>query len=223
MIYFFVSVVLIADGGGAQTSEDSCDPKELKVCVDGTPRTPAGLPRTKEELDKLCFAYETGMSCMDTWIKRCLPTDGQNIVQQQIGGARALMRHLCTNDTALRRDFLKEPSCWSLVSSDWSQCVDELQLAARAISERSHHIVYFNKNSELCCARDAFMSCVSRAGRVCSPSAGDLLRRMSWVLAQDVAACSQHPRAHCAAPHTQRRQLSLITALSGLVLFPYGF
>jgi hypothetical protein len=43
------------------------------------------------------------MACMDTWIKRCLPTDGQKLVQQQIGGARALMRFLCTNETALRR------------------------------------------------------------------------------------------------------------------------
>ncbi|OWR45008.1 hypothetical protein KGM_214529 [Danaus plexippus plexippus] len=42
-------------GGGAQTSEDSCDPQELKVCVDGTPRTPVGLPRTREELDKHCL------------------------------------------------------------------------------------------------------------------------------------------------------------------------
>lgn len=48
-------------------------------------------------------AYQTGMACMDTWIKRCLPTDGQRHVQQQTGGARALMRFLCTNDTALRR------------------------------------------------------------------------------------------------------------------------
>ncbi|CAG9562695.1 unnamed protein product [Danaus chrysippus] len=110
----------IVDGGGAHTSEDSCDPQELKVCVDGIPRTAVGLPRTREELDKHCLAYQTGMSCMDTWIKRCLPTDGQEIIQQKIGGARALMTYLCTNDTALRRDILKEPSCWSLVSSDWS-------------------------------------------------------------------------------------------------------
>ncbi|CAG9562699.1 unnamed protein product [Danaus chrysippus] len=75
------------------------------------------------------------------------------------------------------------------------------------------------RNTSYCsCARDSFMF-------VCSPSASDLLRRMSWVLAQDVAACSQHPRAHCSAPppHTQRRQLSVISVLSGLVLFPYGF
>ncbi|CAG9562514.1 unnamed protein product [Danaus chrysippus] len=206
------------DSGSALTSEDSCDPKDLKLCVDATPRTQVGLPRNKEELDKHCLAYHTGMSCMDAWIKRCLPTDGQKIVQQQIGGARLLMRYLCTNGTGLRNDFLKEPSCWLLVSSDWSRCVDELQLAAREISERSHHIVFFNKNTELCCARDAFVSCVSRAGRACSASSAALLRRMSWVLAQDIAACNQQPRVVCSAP--QQQGLTLLAALSGVLLCP---
>nr|XP_032516874.1 uncharacterized protein LOC116769792 [Danaus plexippus plexippus] len=220
MMFFILLAVLITDG--AHTSEDSCDLQELKFCVDATPRTQIGLPKNKDELDNHCAlkAYHTGMKCMDTWIKRCLPTDGQKIIQQQIGGARALMRYLCSNDTALRRDFLKEPSCWLLVSTDWSRCVDELQLAAREISERSNHIVYFNKNAELCCARDAFLSCVSRAGRACSASAGALLRRMAWVLAQDVAACSQQSRAYCSAPVPLQRCLPLLTALTGILLYP---
>ncbi|CAH2084776.1 unnamed protein product [Euphydryas editha] len=163
-------------------------------------------------------AYQTGMSCMDAWIKRCLPTDGQKLVQQQIGGARALMRFLCTNETALRKDFLKELTCWALVSPDWSHCVDELQIAAREISERSNHIIYFNKNAELCCARDSFMSCVALAGRACSPSAGNLLRRMAWVLAQDVAACSAQARAYCSASLTQITPI--LTAMSGVLLYP---
>lgn len=48
-------------------------------------------------------AYHTGMTCMEAWIQRCLPTDGQKILQQQIGGARALMRFLCSNGTTLRK------------------------------------------------------------------------------------------------------------------------
>ncbi|XP_023934106.2 uncharacterized protein LOC112043074 [Bicyclus anynana] len=222
MFFLILGLVFIANGGGAQLNEDSCDASELKKCVESTPRTPVGLPRTKEELDAHCLAYHTGMSCMDTWIKRCLPTDGQKLVQQQIGGARALMRFLCTNDTALRRDFLKETSCWAIVSPDWSRCVDELQLAVRDISERSHQIVYFNKNSELCCARDEFVSCVSLAGRACSLAAGTLLRRMAWVLAQDVAACSAQTRAHCAAPLPPLPAVTapLLTAISGALLYP---
>ncbi|XP_046978198.1 uncharacterized protein LOC124543917 isoform X1 [Vanessa cardui] len=219
MFFFLLTTLLIANDGGAQINEDSCDPSELKTCVDMTPRTPVGLPRTREELDAHCQAYQTGMACMDAWIKRCLPTDGQKLVQQQIGGARALMRFLCTNETALRRDFLKEPTCWALVSPDWSRCVDELQLAVRDISERSHHIVYFNKNTELCCARDAFVACVAMAGRACSAQAGNLLRRMAWVLAQDVAACSAQPRAHCAAS-LSHIAAPMLTALSGALLYP---
>ncbi|XP_050668585.1 uncharacterized protein LOC126967924 [Leptidea sinapis] len=219
-MYFVVLVITyIADGGGAQLNEDSCDPSELKICVQTTPKTPVGLPRTQEELDAHCLAYQTGMSCMDTWIRRCLPTDGQKLVQQQIGGARALMRFLCSNETGLRRDFLKEPSCWRLVSADWTGCVDELQLAVRDISHRSQQITFFNKNSELCCARDAFLGCVSRVGRICSPAAGDLLRRMAWVLAQDVAACSHQPRARCRATHSALSSHTL-TLLSTALLYP---
>ncbi|XP_047523256.1 uncharacterized protein LOC125061723 [Pieris napi] len=218
MFIILVAIVLIASSGGAQMSEDSCDANELRLCVDLTPKTPVGLPRTRKELDAHCAAYHTGMACMDVWIKRCLPTDGQKLVQQQIGGARALMRFLCTNDSSLRRDFLKEPTCWSMVSPDWSRCVDELQLAVRDISERAQLINYFNKSYELCCARDAFVSCVSHAGRSCTASAGNLLRRMAWVLAQDVAACSQQPRAHCDA--VTLINTPLLTFLSGILLYP---
>ncbi|CAK1555106.1 unnamed protein product [Leptosia nina] len=222
MFYIFAAVVFIASGGGAQLNEDSCDTKELKICVDMTPKTPVGLPRTRKELDAHCaYGYHTGMSCMDAWIKRCLPTDGQRLVQQQIGGARALMRFLCTNDSALRKDFLKEPTCWALVSPEWSSCVDELQMAVRDITERAQLITYFNKNYELCCARDEFVSCVGHSGRSCSASAGSLLRRMAWVLAQDVAACSQQPRAHCNAPPFL--SAPLLTFLSGFLLYPPYF
>ncbi|XP_034829360.1 uncharacterized protein [Maniola hyperantus] len=219
MFFLIFAVVFIANGGGAQLSEESCDASELKICVESTPRTPVGLPRTKQELDAHCLAYQTGMACMDAWIRRCLPTDGQKLVQQQIGGARALMRYLCTNNTALRRDFLKEPTCWAVVSPDWSRCVDELQLAVRDISERSHQIVYFNKNTELCCARDEFVSCVALAGRACSKAAGNLLRSMAWVLAQDVAACSAQPRVHCAAP-VPPFAAPILIMLSGVLPYP---
>ncbi|KAI5646003.1 hypothetical protein NE865_01896 [Phthorimaea operculella] len=220
MLFFLLSAVFIASGGGAQLGEtESCDsgelrvcveqiprtpvglPKnrqeldahcsdsgELRVCVEQIPRTPVGLPKNRQELDAHCSAYQTGMTCMDAWIKRCLPTDGQKLVQQQIGGARALMRFLCTNETALRREFLKEPACWARVSPDWSRCVNELQDAVHDITERSQQMIYFNRNGELCCARDAFLVCVMHAGRACSQSASSLLRRMAWVLAQDVAA-----------------------------------
>ncbi|KOB76841.1 putative multidrug efflux membrane permease, partial [Operophtera brumata] len=43
--------------------------------------------------------------------------------------------------------------------------------------------------------------------------------RMAWVLAQDVAACSQQPRAHCSAsapPVTT----PLLTALCGIIFYP---
>ncbi|XP_041979816.1 uncharacterized protein LOC121733586 [Aricia agestis] len=218
MFLFLITGLLVATGR-AQLPEEACDAGELKRCVEMTPRTPVGLPRTKDELDARCLAYQTGMACMDAWIKRCLPTDGQKLIQQQIGGARALMRFLCTNETALRRDFLKEPTCWAMVSPDWSRCADELQQAVRDISERSHHITYFNRNAELCCARDAFIMCVAHAGRSCSAGAGNLLRKMAWVLAQDVAACSQQPRAYCSAPHTHIAA-PLLTALSGVLLYP---
>ncbi|XP_059057528.1 uncharacterized protein LOC131851114 [Achroia grisella] len=219
MIFFVLSAVFIASGGGAQLNDENCDSGELKVCVELIPRTPVGLPKTKEELDLHCSAYQTGMACMDGWIKRCLPTDGQKLVQQQIGGARALMRFLCTNETALRREFLKEPMCWGRVSPDWSRCVDELQVAVREISEQAQQLTYFNRNAELCCARDAFMMCVAHAGRSCSNSAGTLLKRMAWVLAQDVAACSQHPRAYCAASPPPFAA-PLLTAIYGVMLYP---
>ncbi|XP_060801600.1 uncharacterized protein LOC106134904 [Amyelois transitella] len=211
----------ISSGGGAQLSDaENCDAGELKVCVDLIPKTPVGLPRTREELDLHCSAYQTGMACMDAWIKRCLPTDGQKLVQQQIGGARALMRFLCTNETALRREFLKEPQCWGRVSPDWTRCVDELQGAVRDISDRAQQqLGYFNRNAEMCCARDAFLMCVSHAGRSCSSSASNLLKRMAFVLAQDVAACGQQPRAYCAAPPPPLTA-PLLTALYGVIFYP---
>ncbi|XP_030025515.2 uncharacterized protein LOC115444037 [Manduca sexta] len=219
MLLLFLSAVFIANGGGAQLSEiDNCDSAELKICVDLIPRTHVGLPSTKEELDAHCQAYQTGMSCMDAWIKKCLPTDGQKLLQQQIGGARALMRFLCTNDTALRREFLKEIKCWGRVSPQWSLCVNELQEAVREIGDRAQQLTYFNRNAELCCARDAFIMCVATAGRSCSNSAGTLLRRMAWVLAQDVAACSQQPRAYCSAPPPPFAA-PLLTTL-GFILYP---
>ncbi|XP_068617343.1 uncharacterized protein [Battus philenor] len=222
MFALLLALLLITSGDGSQLGEtDSCDPAELKLCVELIPRTPVGLPRNKKELDAHCLAYQTGMACMDVWIKRCLPTDGQKLVQQQIGGARVLMRYLCTNETALRREFLKEPICWSLVSPDWSRCVDELQLAVRDITERSQQLAYFNRNYELCCARDEFVSCVSYAGRACSSSAANLLRRMAWVLAQDVAACSQQPRAYCSAPGLPPPLTApLLAALSSIMIYP---
>ncbi|XP_072932369.1 uncharacterized protein [Epargyreus clarus] len=218
MLFFFLTAVFFANGGGAQLSDiDNCDPAELKHCVDMIPRTQVGLPRTRAELDAHCQAYHTGMPCMDTWIKRCLPTDGQKLVQQQIGGARAIMRFLCTNESALRKDFLKELTCWALISPDWSRCVDDLKIAAQDISERSQQLTYINAHAELCCARDEFMVCVSHAGRSCTPAASHLLKKMAWVLAQDVAACSQQPRAFCAAPG--QYSASLLTALSGALLY----
>lgn len=42
-------------GGDAQISEEGCDSSELKTCVDMTPRTQVGLPRTREELDAHCL------------------------------------------------------------------------------------------------------------------------------------------------------------------------
>ncbi|CAG9133229.1 unnamed protein product [Plutella xylostella] len=207
MLLFLLSAVFIAGSRGAGLGEvDNCDVNELKVCIELIPRTPVGLPRSRDELDAHCQAYQTGMVCMDAWIKRCLPGDGQRLVQQQIGGARALMRFLCTNETALRKEFLKEPMCWSRVSPAWSQCVDELQMAVRDITERAQLLTYVNRNSELCCAREEYMQCVSYAGRACSASAAGLLRRMAWVLAQDVAACSQQQR--CAAPPPPPRRCS---------------
>lgn len=67
-------------------------------------------------------------------------------------------------------------------------------------------------------ARDSFMMCVADAGRSCSNSASTLLRRMARVLAQDVVACSQHPRAYCAAPPPPIAA-PLLTTL-GLMLYP---
>ncbi|XP_073955023.1 uncharacterized protein isoform X2 [Choristoneura fumiferana] len=205
---------------GATLGEtDSCDPKELGICVEKIPKTPVGLPKTKEELDTHCRAYNLGMGCIDPWIKRCLPTDGQRLMQQQIGGARAIMRFLCANETtALRREFLKEQNCWARVSPEWSNCVNELQAAVKDISDRAQLFTYFNRNGELCCARDDFISCVTHVGRLCSASAGNLLRRMAWVLAQDVAACSQ-PRAYCIAPRSSVTT-PLLTALSTVLLYP---
>ncbi|XP_049872602.1 uncharacterized protein LOC126371338 [Pectinophora gossypiella] len=220
MLVFLLSVMFIASGGGAQLGEaDNCDPSELNICVELIPRKPVGLPKNREELDAHCAAYQTGMACMDLWIKRCLPTDGQKLVQQQIGGARVLMRFLCTNETAMRREFLKEPTCWARVSPDWSSCVNELQAAVHDIAERSQQLAYFNRNAELCCARDEFMSCVVHAGRTCSSAASTLLRRMAWVLAQDVAACTQQPRAFCAASPPPLTA-PLLTAISGIILYP---
>ncbi|XP_075975351.1 uncharacterized protein LOC142976038 [Anticarsia gemmatalis] len=219
MIVLLLSVLFIASGGGAQLGEENCDAGDLKLCVDLIPRTPVGLPRNKHELDAHCQAYQTGMVCMDAWIKRCLPTDGQKLLQQQIGGARALMRFLCTNDTALRREFLKEPTCWGRVSPDWTRCVDELQVAVRENTDRAQQLTYFNKNAELCCARDDFITCVANAGRSCSIAASTLLRRMAWVLAQDVAACNQQPRAYCSAP-PPHLTAPLLTAIYGVLFYP---
>ncbi|CAH2047227.1 unnamed protein product, partial [Iphiclides podalirius] len=221
MLLFFLVARMIMSGGGTQIGEtDSCDPNELKLCVQMIPRTPIGLPKNKADLDAHCRAYHTGMSCMDVWIKRCLPTDGQKFVQQQIGGARALMRFLCSNETALRRDFLRETTCWKMVSPEWSHCVDELQIAVRDIVERSQQLAYINKNSELCCAREDFVSCVAHAGRSCSDNAATLLRRMAWVLAQDVAACSQHAPAYCAASLPYAAPLLTLT---GIILYQARF
>lgn len=69
-------------------------------------------------------------------------------------------------------------------------------------------------------ARDEFVSCVAFAGRSCSGNAGTLLRRMAWVLAQDVAACSQHPRAYCAASAPYAAPLLTLT---GIILYPARF
>ncbi|XP_045535991.1 uncharacterized protein LOC106714004 [Papilio machaon] len=215
-------LLLIASGFGADfPEEESCDSSQLKVCVDSIPRTRVGLPRNKEELDAHCLAYNIGMSCMDEWMKRCLPTDGQKIIQRQIAGAQILMRYLCSNGTAVRKEYLREPACLAMVSADWSACVDDLQMAVRDIAERSQQIVYFNRNSEFCCARDEFLACVSHAARACSARAGTVLRRIAWVLAQDVAACSNEPRAHCTAPPPPPARLTapLLTALYAL-LFP---
>ncbi|XP_022828265.1 uncharacterized protein LOC111357696 [Spodoptera litura] len=220
MIVLMLSGLLIAGGGGAQLEEmENCDAADLNVCVELIPRTPVGLPRNKNELDAHCQAYQTGMVCMDAWIKRCLPTDGQKLLQQQIGGARALMRFLCTNDTALRREFLKEPTCWGRVSPDWSRCVDELQIAVRENTERAQQLTYFNRNAELCCSRDDFIQCVTHAGRSCSIQASTLLRRMAWVLAHDIAACNQQPRAYCAAPPLPYTA-PILTAIYGLLFYP---
>ncbi|CAH0586944.1 unnamed protein product [Chrysodeixis includens] len=220
MIVLVLSAIFIAGGGGAQLGEtENCDAADLNMCVGLIPRTPVGLPRNKHELDAHCQAYQTGMVCMDAWIKRCLPTDGQKLLQQQIGGARALMRFLCTNDTALRREFLKEPTCWGRVSPDWTRCVDELQVAVRENTERAQQLTYFNRNAELCCARDDFITCVANAGRSCSITASTLLRRMAWVLAQDIAACNQQPRAYCAAPPPPLTA-PLLTAIYGFLFYP---
>ncbi|CAG5028144.1 unnamed protein product [Parnassius apollo] len=210
---------MFISGCGAQLGEDICDPSELKICVESIPRTPVGLPRNKAELDAHCKAYQTGMTCMDAWMKRCLPTDGQKFIQQQIGGARAVMRFLCSNETALRKEFLKESTCWAVVSPDWSRCVDELHVAVRDIAERSQQLAYFSRNSELCCARDEFITCVSYVGRSCSNNGGTLLRRMAWVLSQDVAACSQQPRTYCSAP-SPSFATPLLAAITSVILYP---
>ncbi|CAH2047231.1 unnamed protein product, partial [Iphiclides podalirius] len=216
MLLLILMAIMIISGGAQLDEAASCDTSELKLCVEMIPHTPVGLPRNKAELDAHCGAYQTGMSCMDAWIKRCLPTDGQKFIQQQIGGARALMRFLCSNGTALRREFLKETKCWAMVSPDWSRCVDELHIAVRDIVDRSQQLAYFSKNSELCCAREDFVSCVAHAGRSCSDNAATLLRRMAWVLAQDVATCSQQPRVHCAASAPYAAPLLTLT---GIVLY----
>ncbi|XP_028176209.1 uncharacterized protein LOC114364303 [Ostrinia furnacalis] len=184
MFYLVLSTLFIASGGGAQLGEaDNCDPGELKVCVDLIPRTPIGLPKTRDELD---------LHCSNT---------------------------LHIVPFILHAEFLKEPACWARVSPDWSRCVDELQGAVRDITDRAQQLTYFNRNAELCCARDAFIMCVAHAGRSCSASAGTLLRRMAWVLAQDVAACTQQPRATCAASPPPLAA-PLLTALYGVVMYP---
>ncbi|XP_061714388.1 uncharacterized protein LOC133522922 [Cydia pomonella] len=220
MFLVVIITVFIASGESTTLGEsDNCDPSELNICVEKIPKTPVGLPKTKEELDTHCRVFNMGMSCMDAWIRRCLPTDGQKLVHQQIGGARAIMRFLCANETtALRREFLKEQSCWARVSPEWSSCVNELQSAVRDISDRAQLFTYFNRNGELCCARDDFMACVTQVGRLCSATAGNLLKRLAWVLAQDVAACSQ-PHAYCTAPPTAVTT-PLLTALSTILLYP---
>ncbi|XP_013138091.1 PREDICTED: uncharacterized protein LOC106103008 [Papilio polytes] len=196
---FVVLLLLTSSAGSDLPEEETCVSSQLQVCIDRVPRTRIGLPRNKEELDAHCSAYNIGMSCMNEWMKRCLPTDGQKIIQRQIAGAQILMRYLCSNGTAVRKEYLKEPACLAMVSAEWSACVDRLQITVRDIAERSPQIVYFNRNSEFCCARDEFLSCVSHAARACSARAGTVLRRIAWVLAQDVAACSNEPGTHCAA------------------------
>ncbi|XP_021207924.1 uncharacterized protein LOC114245633 [Bombyx mandarina] len=219
MLFLVLSAIFIASSGGTQLETDSCDSADLNVCIELIPKTPVGLPRNKNELDAHCKAYHIGMRCMDAWIRKCLPTDGQKILQQQIGGARALMRFLCTNETALRRDFLQEHKCWNVVSPNWSRCVNELQEDVREITNRSKQLTYFYSNGELCCARDAFVMCVADAARVCSTGGSTLLRRMAWVLAQDVAACNYQPRARCAAS-APSFSIPLFTALSYLIYPP---
>ncbi|CAK1585431.1 unnamed protein product [Parnassius mnemosyne] len=70
-----------------------------------------------------------------------------------------------------------------------------------------------------CSARDEFMTCVTYVGRSCSNSGGTLLRRMAWVLAQDVAACSQQPRAYCSAPSLPFTT-PLLATITGVILYP---
>lgn len=46
----------VKGGGGAQLGEvENCDEGQLNLCVELIPRTPVGLPRTKEELDAHCL------------------------------------------------------------------------------------------------------------------------------------------------------------------------
>lgn len=70
-----------------------------------------------------------------------------------------------------------------------------------------------------CSAREDFITCVTNAGRSCSTAAGTLLRRMAWVLAQDVAACNQQLRAYCSAPPPPLTA-PLLTAIYGVIFYP---
>ncbi|CAL8121690.1 unnamed protein product [Orchesella dallaii] len=165
-----------------------CETTKMIRCLNTLPpMNDTGIPSTPEAVDRACRIYDDGMSCVDSWAKKCLPEREWAKLRHSIMGAHEMYSFLC-KDPKFRIDFLKHKGCYKKLSPHWDDC-------SRHFIEGMRRNLR-NNYTAFCCIRLEFLTCVSKASSLlCTFEATKFVMKMAETLIR--TSTKMHAPDHC--------------------------
>uniref|UniRef100_T1IHT2 Uncharacterized protein n=1 Tax=Strigamia maritima TaxID=126957 RepID=T1IHT2_STRMM len=117
-----------------------------------------GLPTTKQDLELMCEAFQSGMKCIDEFAKHCMKPSDQNYLQMTVAGARQMMKHLC-DDIQYQNEYLKHVTCYSQLSEEWDLCTLQMKRVVEEYRNKKHQVTEEDVMKNSCCAKYEFLVC----------------------------------------------------------------
>ncbi|CAK9833275.1 hypothetical protein ANTRET_LOCUS9985 [Anthophora retusa] len=150
----------------------------------------------KEELQRLCPDFQTGMKCIQAYTFDCMQEKQREHFNSLFAGTNQVVMELC-QDGPYQDEFLKHTLCMQKVKPEYDLCYKKYQRTTQEIERRNHTAIPNESLKSLCCGFKEFLECSHhtvrrQCGDDTAEFAKDFLDRMSNSLL----------RVHC-EPYTE--------------------